>query len=71
MYKHHQIRKSVQMKISKKTSSTITTPVHCREGDAARRFRCFKFALLVEYNYQHSVCLFTPAFCGQSISSPL
>ena len=25
-----------------------------REGDAARLFGCFKFALLVEYNYKHS-----------------
>ena len=67
MHKHHQMRESVQMKIPKTTSSTLnyhTSKLQfgffflnlndaIRELDAARLFRCFRFALLVEYNHQY------------------
>ena len=80
MHKHHQMGNSVQMKISKKTSSTFTTPVDCslvsfflnlndaiREDDAARLFRCLLFWWNI-ITGTLKVLLFTPAFFAKVLA---
>lgn len=58
--------KRVPRKTTNKIISTTTTAADCnlffflnltdatREGDAERLIRCFKFALLVEYQFRHT-----------------